>query len=88
MLKAMDSLFKDKEVGRLETLKGLDEKISSAIEKVRVLKEEQASLQRRVQELETLLNEKDMEIERLRGEKTSVKGQLEELLSELESIEI
>ncbi|GBE01633.1 hypothetical protein BMS3Bbin06_00322 [bacterium BMS3Bbin06] len=88
MLKAMDSLFKDKEVGRLETLKGLDEKISSAIEKVRVLKEEQASLQRRVQELETLLNEKDMEIERLRGEKTSVKGQLEELLTELESIEI
>ena len=42
----------------------------------------------RVQELETLLNEKDMEIERLRGEKTSVKGQLEELLTELESIEI
>jgi len=72
----------------LETLRNLDEKIVSAIEKVRVLREEKISLENRVRELEALLNEKNMEIESLRTEKTSVKGQIEELLSELESIEL
>ncbi len=72
----------------METLRNLDEKIVSAIEKVRVLREEKVSLENRVRELEALLNEKNMEIESLRTEKTSVKGQIEELLSELESIEL
>ncbi|NOX20470.1 MAG: cell division protein ZapB [Nitrospirae bacterium] len=72
----------------METLRSLDDKIASAIEKVRLLKEEKEALEKRVKELEELLNEKNMEIERLRAEKGSVKGQLEELLAELESIEI
>ncbi len=72
----------------METLRNLDEKIVSAIEKVRVLREEKISLENKVRELEALLNEKNMEIESLRTEKTSVKGQIEELLSELESIEL
>ncbi len=72
----------------METLRNLDEKIVSAIEKVRVLREEKISLENKVRELEALLNEQNMEIESLRTEKTSVKGQIEELLSELESIEL
>ncbi len=72
----------------METLRSLDEKIVAAIEKVRVLKEEKASLEKRVRDLEALLNEKNREIEGLRAEKTSVRGQIEELLSELESIEL
>ncbi len=87
----MESLFKNnnhKEVEKLETLRSLDDKIASAIEKVRMLKEEKQALERRVKELEELLNQKNLEIEQLRAEKGSVKGQLEELLSELESIEI
>jgi len=72
----------------LETLRNLDEKIVSAIEKVRVLKEEKASLEKKVRDLEALLNEKNMEIEGLRAEKSSVKGQIEELLNELESIDL
>ncbi|RMG71381.1 MAG: cell division protein ZapB, partial [Nitrospirae bacterium] len=68
--------------------KSLDDKIASAIEKVRLLKEEKQALERRVKELEELLNQKNMEIEQLKAEKGSVKGQLEELLTELESIEI
>ncbi len=87
----MESLFKNnnhKEVEKLETLRSLDDKIASAIEKVRMLKEEKQALERRVKELEELLNQKNLEIEQLRAEKGSVKGQLEELLSELESLEI
>ncbi|NOZ25815.1 MAG: cell division protein ZapB [Nitrospirae bacterium] len=72
----------------METLRNLDEKIVSAIEKVRVLKEEKASLEKKVRDLEALLNEKNMEIEGLRAEKSSVKGQIEELLNELESIDL
>ncbi len=72
----------------METLRSLDDKIASAIEKVRMLKEEKQALERRVKELEELLNQKNLEIEQLRAEKGSVKGQLEELLSELESLEI
>ena len=72
----------------METLRNLDEKIVSAIEKVRVLREEKISLENKVRELEAMLNEKNMEIESLRTEKTSVKGQIEELLSELESIDL
>ncbi len=90
-ISVMESLFKNnnhKEVGKLETLRSLDDKIASAIEKVRMLKEEKQALERRVKELEELLNQKNLEIEQLRAEKGSVKGQLEELLSELESIEI
>ncbi len=85
----MSSLFKDdREADRLETLRSLDDKIASALKKAKALKREKAALEKRVRELEELLEEKDREMERLRTEKISVKGQLEELLAELESLEL
>lgn len=78
----------EKEEVELERLKNLDEKIADAINKVRALKEEKQALERRVHELEILLNEKNEEIERLRSEKVTVKGQIEDLLREIESLEI
>jgi chromosome segregation ATPase len=90
MAEEKKSLFDNsssKEAGALETLRSLDEKIAQAIEKIRSLKEEKAALQRRVQELEALLDERNQELERLRSEKSIVKGQIEELLSELETLE-
>lgn len=81
-------LIPEKEEKELEGLRNLDEKITDAISKVRALKEEKQSLERRVQELEILLNEKNEEIERLKSEKVAVKGQIEDLLREIESLEI
>lgn len=81
-------LIPEKEEKELERLRNLDEKITDAISKVRALKEERESLERRVQELEILLNEKNEEIERLKSEKVAVKGQIEDLLREIESLEI
>ncbi|MFN3396894.1 MAG: hypothetical protein ACK4Z9_08925, partial [Thermodesulfovibrionales bacterium] len=64
----------------MERLRSLDEKIADAINRVRTLKEEKQALERRVRELEILLNEKNEEIEKLKSEKVSVKGQIEDLL--------
>lgn len=81
-------IISEKEDEELERLRELDEKISDAINRVKALKEEKLNLEKRVQELEMLLNEKNEEIERLRAEKVSVKGQIEDLLREIESLEI
>ncbi len=70
----------------MEALRTFEEKIAVAVEKVRTLKEEKNSLERRVEELEDALRLKDMEIERLTLEKSAVKSQIEDLLNELESI--
>lgn len=70
----------------VEVLKTFDEKIAIAVEKVRSLKEEKERLQRRVEELEDAVRLKDMEIERLGMEKSSIKNQIEDLLNELETI--
>jgi uncharacterized protein involved in exopolysaccharide biosynthesis len=75
-----------KEARHLDTLKNLDGMISTAIEKIRTLKEEKAALERRIKDLEAMLDEKNGEIVRLAAEKNSVKGQIEGLLSELEGI--
>lgn len=70
----------------VEVLKTFDEKIAIAVEKVRALKEEKERLERRVEELENAARLKDMEIERLGMEKSSIKNQIEDLLNELETI--
>jgi hypothetical protein len=94
----MKSLFDDdqhmeqpkdvtKEVKSLEKLKNLEDKISLAIERVKTLKEEKGLTDRRIKELERLLDEKNQETELLRTEKNIVKSQLEALLSEIETLE-
>jgi chromosome segregation ATPase len=76
-----------REVSPLDRLKNLEEKITAAVERVKTLKEEKTLLERKVSDLERLLNEKSQEIEALRSEKSSIGNQISELLSELEAIE-
>jgi septal ring factor EnvC (AmiA/AmiB activator) len=76
-----------REVSPLDRLKNLEEKITAAVERVKTLKEEKTLLERKVRDLERLLNEKSEEIEALRSEKSSIGNQISELLSELEAIE-
>lgn len=82
------ALMKNKEEEQLERLKGLDAQISAAINKVKALKEEKLVLEQRVQDLETLLNEKDQEVARLSTDKAVIKSQIEELLEEIEPLEV
>lgn len=84
----MDEKDLKKEVMPLEKLKSLDDKISAAIERVKTLKEEKAVIERRLRDLEELLNEKNQEIEQLRTEKSLIKSQLESLLNEIENLEL
>lgn len=72
----------------MELLTTFEEKISLAIERIKVLKEERDSLVKRVKELEGIIKSKDQEIETLTTEKASVKKQIEKLLDELESLEL
>lgn len=77
-----------KEVVQLDRLKNLEEKIMNAVEKVKALKEDKITLERKIKDLENLLSEKNMEIEALKTEKVTIKDQVEGLLSELETLEI
>ena len=77
-----------KEEKPLNRLKNLDEKIASAVNKVKALKEEKVVLERRIRDLETQLLEKNREVERLSSEKMAIKNQVEDLLNELETLEI
>jgi len=70
----------------LERLKNLEDKITTAIERVKTLKEEKFVMQRKIKELEGLLNEKNEEIEQLRYEKNTIRNQIEGLLDELETL--
>ncbi|UCG77338.1 MAG: cell division protein ZapB [Nitrospirota bacterium] len=72
----------------MEKIKNLEEKITSAIEKVKVLKDENSHLSEKLKELEKIIAMKDEEINGLSSEKHSIKNQVEELLEELESLEI
>lgn len=85
-----EEVFHDrkKEAVPLERLKNLEEKIAAVVERVKALKEEKNSLERKIRELEKLLNEQSQVIESLTAEKTSIKTQVEELLTELETIEL
>lgn len=76
-----------KEVKPLEKLKNLEDKISVAIERVKTLKEEKGLTDKRIKDLERLLDDKNQEVEMLRAEKNLIKGQLEALLSEIETLE-
>jgi predicted nucleic acid-binding Zn-ribbon protein len=75
-----------KEVTSLERLKSLEDKITTAIDRVKTLKEEQFIMHRRIKELEGILNEKNEEIEQLRYEKDIIRNQIEGLLDELETL--
>lgn len=77
-----------REVGQLERLKGLDEQISGAINKVKSLKEDKLVLEQRVKDLEARLNEKEQEVLRLSSDKAVIKSQIEELLGELDTLEV
>ena len=66
----------------------VEEKISQVIDKVRSLKEEKNSVEKRNLELEETLLAKNLEIERMAAEKVAVKQQIEDLLRELESFEL
>ena len=77
---------KQKEVMPLEKLKNLEDKIATAIDRVKTLKEEKAVTDRKMRDLEDMLNEKNQELEQLKAEKNLLKVQLETLLSELEGI--
>jgi chromosome segregation ATPase len=82
------SLHIIKEVVVVDRLKNLEEKIAVVVDRVKALKEEKISLERKIKELETVLDERNQEIASLRNEKTTIKSQVEELLVELETLEI
>ncbi|MDA8433376.1 MAG: hypothetical protein M0Z60_10510 [Nitrospiraceae bacterium] len=72
----------------MDRLRNLEEKIAAAVERVKALKEEKTLLDRKIRDLEALLNDRNQEIEAMKSEKNSIGSQLEELLHELDSIEI
>ena len=72
----------------MNKLQALEDKISSAIERVKSLKEENHMLTQRLREADVIISQKDEEISRLASERDSIKNQVEELLGELESLEI
>ena len=72
----------------MDRLRNLEEKITAAVERVKALKEEKTLLDKKIKDLEIMLNERNQEIEALRTEKSSVGHQLEELLRELDSLEM
>ena len=69
-------------------LKTFEEKISYAVEKIKMLKEEKNNLVKQIEELERMIKSKDYEIDKLMVEKTSIKTQLEDLFNELDSLEL
>ncbi len=72
----------------MEIVKALEEKISYVVEKVKDLKEEKSMLQQKIIQLEDIIKIKDRELEQLTNEKATVKGQIEDLLKELDSMEL
>ncbi len=72
----------------METLKTIEDKIAQALERIRQLKEEKGGLEARVRELERTLALREQEIERLSGEKVSIRKQIEDLITELEGVDV
>lgn len=77
----------DKEGNKLERLKEVDSKITSAISKVKALKEEKLILEKMVSDLEAQLAQKNQEVAKLSSNNIAIQNQIEELLNELETIE-
>ena len=72
----------------MNMLNTFEEKISYAVEKIKMLKEEKNNLGKQIEEFERIIKAKDNEIDKLMVEKASIKNQLEELFNELDSIEL
>jgi len=72
----------------MDMLKTFEEKITYAVEKIKILKEEKNILDRRIEELESMLRVKEQEVDKLTVEKASIKSQIEDLFNELDSIEL
>lgn len=62
----------------------IDQKIQTAIEKIKSLKVEKEELQKRVTSLEEIIKTKNQEIENLLSERDLIKKQIETLLRELD----
>lgn len=62
----------------------IEEKILSAVERIKILKQEKEELQKKVNTLEEVLKTKNQEIENLLSEREAIKKQIEELLKELD----
>ncbi|MGC2064240.1 MAG: cell division protein ZapB [Thermodesulfovibrionales bacterium] len=71
----------------MDRLKNLEEKINAAVERVKALKEEKTLLEKKIRDYESVLEDKNREIEVLKSEKSSIGSQIQELLDELETIE-
>jgi len=69
-------------------LNTFEEKITYAVEKIKMLKEEKNNLGKQIEKLESMIKSKDNEIDKLMVEKASIKTQLEDLFNELDSIEL
>ncbi len=72
----------------MDMLKTFEEKITYAVEKIKILKEEKNKLDKRIEELENMLRLKEQEVDKLMVEKASIKTQIEDLFNELDSIEL
>jgi uncharacterized 2Fe-2S/4Fe-4S cluster protein (DUF4445 family) len=72
----------------VEILKTFEEKFAYALEKAKAMKEEKVALEKKIDELESLIRIKDQEIEKLGSEKSAVKNQIESLLNELEAVNL
>ena len=70
----------------MDMLKTFEEKITYAVEKVKMLKEDKVKLEKRIEELEDIIKSKDREIDKLTGEKSAIRTQIEDLFHELDSI--
>jgi chromosome segregation ATPase len=70
----------------MDMLKTFEEKITYAVEKVKMLKEEKINLEKRIKELEDMIKSKDSEIDKLVSEKSAIRTQIEDLFHELDSI--
>jgi FtsZ-binding cell division protein ZapB len=62
----------------------IEEKIQTAIEKIKTLKAEKEELQKKANSLEEILKTKNQEIENLLSERDLIKKQIEALLKELD----
>jgi chromosome segregation ATPase len=69
-------------------LNTFEEKITYAVEKIKMLKDEKNNLAKQMEDLERTIKSKDNEIDKLMLEKASIKTQLENLFNELDSIEL
>ncbi len=72
----------------MNMLKTFEEKITYAVEKIKMLKEEKNNLVKQLEEFESIIKSKDDEIDRLMVEKAAIKTQLEDLFNELDLLEL